>query len=92
MREVVLVLRLLSHLPRHLRSLMQSRLVSGTLAAALLAASAWGWVAAVVVAARRPPRPAASPPPPATTTVTVSVVGSSGNTAFQPNPVRAVHR
>ena len=67
---------------------MQSRLVSGTLAAALLAAAAWG-CGGGGGGGSTPTAPSSSPPPPATTTVTVSVVGSSGNTAFQPNPVRA---
>jgi plastocyanin len=67
---------------------MQSRFVSGTLAAALLAAAAWG-CGGGGGGGSTPTGPSTSPPPPATTTVTVSVVGSSGNTAFQPNPVRA---
>ena len=67
---------------------MQSRLVSGTLVAALVAAAAWG-CGGGGGGGSTPTGPSTSPPPPAATTVTVSVVGSSGNTAFQPNPVRA---
>lgn len=36
-----------------------------------------------------PTAPSGSTTPPASGAVTVSVVGSSGNTAYQPNPVRA---
>jgi len=69
---------------------MYFRLVSGTFVATLVAAAAWG-CGGGGGGASTPTAPSGSAPPPApaTTTVTVSVVGSTGNTAYQPNPVRA---
>jgi len=68
---------------------MYSRLVSGSFAAALLAA-AWG-CSGGGGGGSTPTAPSAPPstPTPTTATVTVSVVGSSGNRAYQPNPVLA---
>jgi plastocyanin len=67
---------------------MFSRLVSGSFAAALLAVAAWG-CSGGGGGGSTPTAPSAPPSTPTTATVTVSVVGSSGNRAYQPNPVRA---
>ena len=53
---------------------MQSRLVSGTLAAALLAASAWG-CGGGGSGGSTPTGPSSSPPPPATTSPSHGVGG-----------------
>jgi plastocyanin len=66
---------------------MQSRLVSGTLVAVVVATAAWGCGGGG--GGSTPTAPSGNAPPPASTTVTVAVVGSVGNTAYQPNPVRA---
>ena len=67
---------------------MYSRLVSGSFAAALLAA-AWGCSGGGGGSTPTAPSAPPSTPTPTTATVTVSVVGSSGNRAYQPNPVLA---
>ncbi len=68
---------------------MYFRLVSGTLVATLVAAAAWGCGGGGGGSTPTAPSGSTPPPAPATTTVTVAVVGSVGNTAYQPNPVRA---
>jgi plastocyanin len=54
--------------------------------AALLAAASWACGSG---GSSTPTSPSPSPSAPVAGTVTVSVVGSSGNAAYQPNPVRA---
>ena len=67
---------------------MKFRLVSGTLVAVLVAAAAWG-CGGGGGGGSTPTAPSGTPPTAAATTVTVAVVGSIGNAAYQPNPVRA---
>ncbi|MGD9905521.1 MAG: hypothetical protein AB7U83_18785 [Vicinamibacterales bacterium] len=67
---------------------MQSRLLSGFVAAVVGATTLWGCGGGGGGGSVTPTAPSA-PAAPAATTVVVSVVGSVGNTAYQPNPVRA---
>ena len=69
---------------------MRTSLLSGTglaIAGALLLVSCGGGGSSP--AAAPTPTPSAPPPAPTPTTVTVSIVSAVGNTAYQPNPVRA---
>ena len=70
---------------------MQVRLLSGTFVALVGALTLWGCGGGG--GGSTPTAPSGSTPAPApgptSSTVTVSVVGSVGNTAYQPNPVRA---
>lgn len=67
---------------------MQSRVLSGLAVAVVGAVTLWGCGGG---GGGGTPTAPSSPPPAGggSTTVTVAVVGSVGNTAYQPNPVRA---
>jgi plastocyanin len=68
---------------------MQSRLLAGVVVASFGALTLWGCGGGGGGGGSTPTAPSGPPAPPANTTVTVSVVSSVGNTAYQPNPVRA---
>jgi plastocyanin len=66
---------------------MPVRFLSGAFVALVGAVTLWGCGGGG--GGSSPTAPSAAPPAPATATVTVAVVSSIGNTAYQPNPVRA---
>jgi plastocyanin len=66
---------------------MQSRLQSGVAVAIVGTLTLWGCGGGG--GGSTPTAPSAPPAAGGSTTVTVAVVGSVGNTAYQPNPVRA---
>lgn len=70
---------------------MRHRLLFGTCVAVFGAVGLWGCGGGGGYSSSTPTSPTASAPAPApgSSTVIVSVVGSAGNTAYAPNPVKA---